>query len=158
MARPDPPERIYLDSCILIAYLNGEPHPDIPLLVKILLNGKYKAVVSSLHYVEVTKRRTEPFDPDREEAALALIEAPAFNMVDIGPDVQLRARDYILHRGLKPYDAMHVAAAVTAECDVLMTTDSRLQRYEGRNRLIQGVWIDTAYLPQPETGIIRDLA
>ncbi|MCH7231606.1 type II toxin-antitoxin system VapC family toxin [Glycomyces sp. L485] len=157
MARPDPPNRIYLDSCILIAYLNGEPHPDVPRLMKALLSGKYEAAVSGLHYVEVTKPRARPFDQEFEDRSMEMVEASCFKMIDLGPDIQIRARRYALHESLKPADAIHLAAAVVGECDVLMTLDGRLQSRYGQTRFVDGVWIDEVYLPWPETGALPGL-
>lgn len=158
MARPDQPGLMYLDSCILITYLKQDLHPVISPLVKLILEGKYQAAISSLHYVEVIgKQRAEAFDPVREEQVMNLIESPRFSMIDIGPDVQYKARRYVLHESLKSCDAMHVAAAVVGECDVLLTLDGGLQKRFGSSRVIDGVPIEEAYLPSNETGTIQGL-
>jgi predicted nucleic acid-binding protein len=158
VARPDLPGLIYFDACILISYLKEELHPAVTPLVRMTLEGQFEAAISSLHYVEVIgKNRNQPFDQELENRVLDLIEAPVFRMIDIGPDVQIKARQYVLHEGLKSCDAMHVAAAVVGGCDVLMTLDGGLQKRFGSCRQIDGVWIDEAYLPSDDPGAIKGL-
>ena len=55
----------------------------------------------------------------------------------------IRARQYAqLHR-LRNYDAIHLASAVEARADVLMTWD----RDFPHGQTIDGVWIDVPYEP-----------
>lgn len=61
---------------------------------------------------------------------------------DEGPDVRLRivpldadlavaARELFWDFGIAPKDAVHVATALAAGCDVLMTTDDALLKFSG---------------------------
>jgi predicted nucleic acid-binding protein len=66
--------------------------------------------------------------------------------IDFHRGVALRARQYAQQHGLKNYDAIHLASAVDASADVLMTTDKGFPIGQS----VDGVWVDQPYAPGDE--------
>ena len=52
-------------------------------------------------------------------------------LVDLSRDVMDRATAVRAQYGFKTPDAIHLAAAVVARCDVFLTNDHRLDRFAG---------------------------
>lgn len=57
--------------------------------------------------------------------------------VDIDRTIAYRAQEHVWEFGLKPPDAIHLAAAAAAECAVLYTYDDDLLNIEGKVSFIR---------------------
>lgn len=143
--RPRDPESVYLDSNTLICIVKAESGHEV--LTEVLRLGEIRKVtlfISALSMVEVRGwRRNEAYPVDEDARVLAMLDAPQFVPVEFGRAVALRARAYTHRYGLANYDAIHLASAVQAQVDVLMTFD----RGFPRGQRVDGVWIDEPYQP-----------
>ncbi|MET8359349.1 type II toxin-antitoxin system VapC family toxin [Micromonospora sp. NPDC005171] len=149
MARPDYPSSIYLDSNTLIrALLNKSGAEPIAELLRLAQAGKIRIVISTLSYVEVRGwGKTDPYPSDLDDRCLALLDSPAIERVEFFREVAVRARRYAYTYRLSNYDAVHLASAVVASVDVLMTGDTDFPH----GRSIDGVWVDEPYAPGDPT-------
>lgn len=93
-----------------------------------------------------TRRRvTEP--PSDVQAKLeAILANPRIVLVEIDRLVALSARELGLREGLRTWDAIHLAAALTVESDVMFTYDSSDFKTP---RIIDGVWCGAPYVTNP---------
>lgn len=143
MTPPNNPLSVYLDSNALIAVLQAEPTHE--LVVDVLdraRQGKLTVYISALSYVEVRGfSNSEPYPADRDKAALDLLDSPSLVQVEFSRGVGIEARRIAHSYRLKCADAIHVASAVRAGADVLITSDKQLV---GRG-VIGGVYLAEPY-------------
>jgi predicted nucleic acid-binding protein len=99
------------------------------------LSGKVELVTSALTIAEVLWVRCEPdqvrnlISRDEEDRIRALFDqddAVRFMLVEVSRTTARRARDLVWDYGIKPKDAIHVAAALEAHCPVMHTNDAGL--------------------------------
>jgi predicted nucleic acid-binding protein len=134
------PERIYWDSCTYIDYLEGS-HPlaaEMEMIMEDWRSGLVALVTSALTIAEVLyvkcadeKRRA---DRSREKDIEALFNpppGPRFLLVELNRKTALKARDLVWNAGIDPKDAIHVASALEARCEVLYTTEGPLRTKTG---------------------------
>jgi predicted nucleic acid-binding protein len=134
------PERIYWDSCTYIDYLEGG-HAlagEMEVIMEDWRKGLVLLVTSALTIAEVlyvkcadTKRRA---DRSREKDIEALFNpppGPRFLLVELNRITALKARDLVWNAGIDPKDAVHVASALEARCEVLFTTEGPLRTKTG---------------------------
>ncbi len=126
---------MYLD------YLAGDQAHQ-PALLAVLTaweNGDVELFTSALTIAEVLYVRclgtlNQP-DPSRYPDIDRLFESPVgqpqVNIVQVSRTTALAARDLVRAHGIRPKDAIHVASALEAHCDVLHTHDSMLIRASG---------------------------
>ncbi|GIH27772.1 hypothetical protein Aph01nite_60820 [Acrocarpospora phusangensis] len=143
MTPPNTPSSIYFDSNALIYVLTAGPgHEHVVEALELVRAGRLRGYISPLSYTEVRGfSNTEPYPPDRDRAALALLDSPSLVQVEFSRFVALEARRIAYTYGLKNPDAIHVASAVVAEAEVLFTSDKQLV---GKGR-VDGVWIAEPY-------------
>ena len=121
---------IYCDSVILIYWLDqvGPFHLRARRRINLLQTGGDRMAVSDLTRLEC---RVGPLK--RKDAALLAV----FDALFAGPTVQLvpltakafdRAAQLRADQGFKTADALHLAAAIEAGCDRILTNDARLSR------------------------------
>jgi predicted nucleic acid-binding protein len=116
--------RIYLDACCFNRPFDdpniARNHLESEAIISIMNHvqqGEWLMIGSNV--LEFELRHTP--DSDRKEAVLNMLAAQM-------ESVQVEAAGYnraqeIVKFGFKPLDAMHVACAEAARCDVLLTTD-----------------------------------
>jgi predicted nucleic acid-binding protein len=134
------PERIYWDSCTYIDHLEGG-HPladEMEMIMEDWRKGLVMLVTSALTIAEVlyvkcadVKRRA---DRSREKDIEALFNpppGPRFLLVELNRTTSLKARDLVWNAGIDPKDAVHVASALEARCEVLFTTEGPLRTKTG---------------------------
>ncbi|MBN1172480.1 MAG: type II toxin-antitoxin system VapC family toxin [Micromonosporaceae bacterium] len=145
MGRPDNPTSVYLDSNALILAVTARPgHEPVAEILRLADTGQLTVAISTLSLVEVRGwGRTDPYPPDLDHRCVAQLDHPRLLMVEFHRDVALRARRYAHHYRLKNPDAIHLASAVEAEVDVLMTYDADFPHAQS----VEGVWIDDPYFP-----------
>lgn len=146
MARPENPASIYLDSAALLLAINKQPgFEPVEDVLQLADAGKITLYTSALVYVEVRGQGLGgPFDEAADARVLAILDGPRIITIDFHRTLAIRARRYAHQYSLKNSDAVHVASAVEASADVLMTSDKGFKL--GR-REIDGVWIDEPYTP-----------
>lgn len=143
MTPPSEPSSVYLDSNALIGVLAGhEGHEHTVQVLELARQDRLTVFVSAMSYVEVRGwGLQEPYPPERDKAALALLDSPSVILVEFSRGIALQARTVAYTHGLKNYDAVHVASAASAGVEVLFTRDSQMC---GRGR-IDGVYICEPY-------------
>lgn len=150
MTRPSSPTGVYLDSCILIDYLQRSPTSEVARAMQLVDAGSLPAYISTAHYVEVLgDSQAATFSADQEDRVLTLLRHPRLTMVEVSRFLMLRAREYRIHRRLKALDAIHLAAAVETDANVLWTYDKTLLSQD----YVDGVWITEPYEPGTDTPI-----
>lgn len=119
--------KIYLDTCALHRPLDSHTQIRVTLEAEAILGvialceaGEVELISSEVLHFEV-KRNPRP---ERKEYALAVLaKANAFIRLDEG--IEQRARTF-QSWGLKPLDALHLAAAEAGKADYFCTADDRL--------------------------------
>lgn len=126
--------RIYLDTCcynrpfddqsLLSVFIETQAKLQIQDLIK---NGDICLAVS---YVLKYENSQNPSEAKRNRIS-AFIEK--YFAIDVSYEkhesVEKRAVE-IISAGIREYDAYHVACAMIAECDFLISTDKRLLKYQ----------------------------
>ena len=94
--------------------------------------GKFQIVTSALTIAEVLRLREQPRLTSVEEQAIrGFFEAPHLILVDLDRLVAERAREIVWRFNVTPKDAVHVASALQAGCDVMHTNDDKLLKRSG---------------------------
>lgn len=125
--------RPYLESSCFIAWIKGEVIEKIDRqkiiqhILKQADQGAYKIATSSWTLAEVHRRKNgSPISDKDGNRILEFFESDYFTIVEltrgIGEEAHRLARRY----GLKPTDSVHLACALRANCDVLLSFDSDL--------------------------------
>jgi len=122
--------RLYLDANVFIYVVEGSPEHDAFLggLLDLLGTGDTTAVTSELTLAEVLAK---PFEENRTDLADIYEEmvAPSawLDMVPVNRAVLLRAARLRAELKLRLPDAIHVASAVAAGCELFLSNDYRLK-------------------------------
>lgn len=117
---------IYLDSCIIIYAIEGEPELRALIRERLASAPGSNFVISPLVELEclVKPLREQDFElGDRYRKFLAM-----HRNVEPGREAYLRAAELRAHHSLKAIDALHLAMAQLAGCEALWTNDDRLAR------------------------------
>jgi predicted nucleic acid-binding protein len=145
VARPENPSLIYLDSNTIISVIKAEAgHEPVAEILRLADAGRLTIAISMVSFVEVRgTSRSEPYSPEKDRQAIEALSGPHVLTVELHRHVALLARKLGMERGLKTYDAIHLASAIEAEADVLMTNDTKFPV----GTFVQGVWVDKPYAP-----------
>ena len=133
----------YLESSVFIAWIKGESIPQTDSTGKVIgyeeraniakhilslaEAGQFHVYTSSITITEVHKSNpnvqqgTEP-----ESKTIDFFRNGFFKVIDVDRSIAESAHRLCRKHGLKPYDAVHLACAVRAGCDALLTWDSDL--------------------------------
>ena len=120
----------YLESSVFIAWIKREFNNGIDCektvdhILTLAKDGLYRIVTSSWTLAEVHKRKKgSELDDKKSKAILKYFEHDYIDIVEVtrarGEEAHMLARQY----GLKPTDSIHLACALRAKCDVLLTFD-----------------------------------
>lgn len=123
----------YLDSSVFIAWLKGEIVDGIDRkriaehILRAAERGVYRLCISALTIAEVHKKRGSKRLTEHEQIEiLRFFEHDYLDVVSvdrlIGEQAHLFCREY----ALSPADAIHLACALRAQCDVLLSWDDGL--------------------------------
>jgi predicted nucleic acid-binding protein len=133
----------YLESSVFIAWIKGESipqtdadgkvigHEERANIAKHILSlaeaGQFHVYTSSITITEVHKgnSKAQP-GTDPESKTIDFFRNHFFKIVDVDRSIAESAHRLCRKHGLKPYDAVHLACAVRAGCDALLTWDSDL--------------------------------
>jgi predicted nucleic acid-binding protein len=129
-------KRPCLDSSVFIGGLNGEICNGIKRRVVLdyilekARTGEFKVFISALTIAEVYKTRKRAKSGDKQlDEMLEVINEPFVEVIEVDREVGVRAhklcRKYTLQK-LYPNDAIHLACALRAKCDVLLAWDTPL--------------------------------
>ena len=120
-------EKIYLDNCCYNRPYDDQSQLKIQLETQAKLKiqhdikqGKYKLVWS---YIMEYENSNNPFD-EKKRAIAPWRDIAQENVVE--SEKILLLSEQLVDRGIKTYDALHVACAVEAGCDYFLTTDKKL--------------------------------
>lgn len=150
--------RAFLDSGVLIAAAARETGREVALdVLQLAQSGEVELFVSAVALVECRRgargneRVTEP--PPGVQAKLeAILANPRIILVEIDRLVALSARQLGLREHLRTWDAIHLAAALTVEADVMFTYDSSDFKTP---RIIDGIWCGEPYVTSPTLLSVR---
>lgn len=119
-------ERLYLDADVYLALIKGEPgRVEIArTLLRGGQQGQFRVVASTLLYAEVCGHGEVRAATD--QAAVTRRSAPSLSMAPLSGSRSTwwwreRARRLSRTQRLRGADAIHLASAIRARCDVLMT-------------------------------------
>ncbi len=143
------PNRVYWDSCVYLDFLRGG-HPNQAHMRAVLRDweaGNVTLVTSTLTITEVLfVRNLQPaawLNASQRADLIDLFKPSGERNLTLGeltrPIVEA-ARDLCWDQLIRPKDAVHVASAIAAECEVLHTHDANLQkrsRQVGGNPILQ---------------------
>jgi predicted nucleic acid-binding protein len=123
----------YLDSSVFIAWIKGEiiEGVDRKKIAEHILNqasrGEFQIYTSTLTLAEVHKpRHGTRLADDQDERILAYFEHDFFRLVDVDRNIAEQANRLCREHNIAPNDAIHVACALRAGCDVLLAWDDKL--------------------------------
>ncbi len=125
-------ERPYLDSSVFVAWINNEVVRGIDRravadhILNLAERGAFRIHTSTLTLAEVHKLRgTSPLASRSDEAILAYFEHDFIQLVDVDRSIGEEANRLCRAHGIYPNDAIHLACALRAGCDVLLAWDDR---------------------------------
>ena len=131
---------IYWDSCIYLDFLKGD-HPLHAVMLALMQDwqeGKVPLITSALTIAEVlwvhcddaAARSMIPKSREKDIRDLFNPELPAkLEIVELSRLTAESARDLVWRHGVKPKDAVHIASALEAKCEVFQTNDKRLWQF-----------------------------
>ncbi len=134
-------ERAFVDACVILEGFLGEASTNPERLgpsqwvMKAAAAGDLDVFVSPLVAAETMGHggiRSPPGAAGRGAQVRQYFESTAVRLVEIDRLMMLRAMDTAASLGLRGADALHVACALRAECDVLYTYDTVLLALDGQ--------------------------
>ena len=136
MGRPSKIESALLDASALIGVIKGEPEFEcLKSLLAAVDRGEVALVESTAILAEVQPGHTKDTEAHTRarEAVRVLLESPTTQLVDVSTKVARLAGDLRVTRGLKTWDAVHLATAILAGVNVLVVRDGKFPKgaYEG---------------------------
>ncbi len=151
--------RPYFDSNVFIAWIQGEIAPDGTDRKRIadhILEGAkklaYQIYTSAFTLAEVHKLPDggRVLTEEEDTRILAFFEHSYIQLVDVDRGIGEEANRFCRLYGLSAGDAVHLACAVRAECDVLLTWDEDFIRKAQRAPVIVEKPQILGQLPMPE--------
>ncbi len=144
---PEQFTRPYFDANIYISAVKGRPSnepegwPEMSLeLLRLAEAGHFNVHASTFLAAEVIREPGSGMISKEKEAKIAgFLEREFIVWVDVDLPLAMHARKLARAYGLKPADAVHLAAACRAKCDQLLTWDAK--NFHKGGRTIEGVLI-----------------
>lgn len=123
---------IYVDTNIWIYAMTANPKygKKCMQILEKLERGELKAAISVLVLSEVADvlyRRFGLRDPVKHVSAI--LSYP-LELIDLTPDIALRAAEYSRDYGILPYDGIHVASAASSLVTEVLSADKELDRVD----------------------------
>jgi predicted nucleic acid-binding protein len=158
--------RPYFDSGLFISWLHpagdvgtladgssGDRHPISTAVLQDAEDGKYGCLTSYFTMAEVFKKKghgVQALTSDQNGKILKYFDNPWITWVEVDYLVGRMANELLVkYHGsdrLQPCDAIHLAAALRAKCDVLLTWDTRLAAISHPDIRIE---LPSIYMPPP---------
>lgn len=136
----DKPSRPFFDSCVLL-YALSQDDPRAAVAEELLAAGGVISVQVLNEFAAVARRKLNMPWPEVQEA-LAAVRALCEPPVPVSLQVHETAIEIAARSGYQIYDAVILAAALQAGCDVLYTEDMQ------HGRRIESLTIQNPF-PQP---------
>lgn len=121
--------KVYLDNCCYNRPYDDQTQLSVRLETQAKLqvqsrikNGELNLVWSYIMDYENSKN---PFEEKKD--AIQLWKGLAVQQVEENEEI-LKFAESLASQGIKPFDALHIACAVSAKCDCFLTTDRKLLR------------------------------
>lgn len=125
----------YLDSSVFIAWIKGEVAKGVDRravvdsILALAERGQFQIYTSALTLAEVHKPRgTERLSDDLGDQILAYFEHEFIRIVDVDRNIAEQAHKKCREHAIYPNDAIHLACAMKAGCDVLLAWDDRFNK------------------------------
>jgi predicted nucleic acid-binding protein len=122
--------KIYLDNCCFNRPYDDQKQP------KVILETLAKLYIQELalnHRLDLVWSYALKYENSRnvgEAKRTAIAQWENLSVEFIGKSEQLVALAHEIEKtGIKPFDALHIACAITARCDYLVTVDKRMAKY-----------------------------
>jgi predicted nucleic acid-binding protein len=158
VARPDRPQRTYLDACCYIDWAEGK-HSCAAVETWLLAasRGQVQIIASTAMFAEARGTGNNGHqDLTGEQRIRLLLQEPYVTLVDVTRRIGLLARKISIERPrIKGMDALHLATAVHTESEVFL---SRNFRDFSAGERYRGVWLEEPYefggdalFPMPRT-------
>ena len=123
----------YLDSSVFIGWLKGEVVNGIDRkriaehILTRAANGDFLVHISALTLAEVHKKREyERLTDQEDEEILAFFRTEFIVLIEVNRKIGEQANRFCRTYGLSPVDAIHLACALDAGCDALLSWDEKL--------------------------------
>jgi len=128
-----PYQKPYLDSTVFIGYLKDEVIKGVERgkiaehILQQSEEGTYRIYTSTLTLAEVYHYRGGTKLTEQEaDDILLFFERDFFEFIDVDREIGEQANRFCREFGLRPNDAIHLACALRAQCDVLFAWDERM--------------------------------
>jgi predicted nucleic acid-binding protein len=135
----------YVDSSVFIAWINKEVVDGVDRfaiadhVIKNAERGEYPIYISALTLSEVHKLprgTTPPLTREQDEMIIRFFQNDWFKVLPVDRDIGETANRFCREYGIHGNDAIHLACALRAKCDVLLVWDrplvTRVQRSDIR--------------------------
>jgi predicted nucleic acid-binding protein len=129
--------RIYLDNCCFSRPYDTQTQTRIILetsaklyIQELISSGKIEIVWSYVLKYEISKNLVES-----QRRTIAKWEKFNVQFVGKSAEVETLAKE-IQKTGIKPFDSLHLACAITANCDYLITVDKRMTQYKDQRIIV----------------------
>jgi len=142
--------KIYLDNCCYNRPFDNQKDRVICIetQAKMFIQSliKYKSVELVYSAISVLEIAESPFEENRRSISCFIEENAKYYVSMESNKVAVALTDEVMQAGVKLKDASHVACAIVAQCDYLITTDKRLLKYKDeRIRIVSpmdfiGIW------------------
>lgn len=125
-------QKPYLESSVWLGWIKGEGVDGLDRgeIAKRILDqaqaGAFKVYTSTLTLAEVHKLRSGPVLPSEHgDTLLAYFEHEFTELIDVDRGIGEEAHRLCRTHGIYPADAIHLASALRAGCDILQAWDNR---------------------------------
>lgn len=122
----------YLDSSVFIAWLKSEVVEGIERgnvadhILSLAEHGDFSIYTSTLTLAEVHKLKgADALRNGDDEKILEYLERSYIKLIDVDRRIGEHANKLCREHGIRPNDAIHLACALRAGCDVLLAWDDR---------------------------------
>ena len=127
-------QKPYLDASVFIAWIRGEVTAEgvdrgktANHILTLAERGEFSVYTSTLTLAEVHKKRRGPMlAGGQDERILAYFEHDYVKLIDVDRRIGEEANGLCRKYGILPNDAVHLACALRAGCDVLLAWDPEL--------------------------------
>jgi len=129
--------KVYLDICCFNRPYDDQTQP------KVAIETLAKLHIQELvlkHEIDIVWSYILKFENSRnifesKRVAIAKWEKISVSFIGKSDSVMVLARQ-ISATGIKPADSLHIACAITAHCDYLITVDNRMQKFQDSRIII----------------------
>ena len=128
--------KIYLDNCCYNRPFDNQKDSAIcaetqaKMFIQSLI--KYKSVELVYSAISMLEIAESPFEENRRSIRCFIEENAKYYVSMDCNKVAIALTDEVMQAGVKLKDASHVACAIVAKCDYLITTDKRLLKYRDK--------------------------